>query len=420
MHIFALGTYPIVRPMHGGQRRVAAFKRFYESCGLKYTYACIYEAGGYGAHEVSSDDRPLIISQAANGSVEGISDVNSGRQFETDQATLRHFASIIERDEPDTLELEQPFMWPMAKRLRQMYGERNLRVIYSSQNVEAPLKNDVLKSKAVKSSLRRSICAEIDQLEAELCSEAYLIICVCAADRQQYLQSHTSADVIVVPNGVDRPPSGSRYWANDVVQRTFAGRRFVMTVGSAHPPNADGICRYLTAGGAFFLPPTQSIAVCGKVSNLVWPSGEYQKYLAGNSARVQFFADIGDDALWAIKHSCHGVLLPLRTGGGSSLKAAEALALGKWTVATPVALRGFEAFFDAEGVLLVDDPTDFRRAVRKVLQSPALEISAAARTKRDVLYWDRCFADSGLSKNLLPNRSNSRSPDEPGISAQTQ
>jgi glycosyltransferase involved in cell wall biosynthesis len=197
----------------------------------------------------------------------------------------------------------------------------------------------------------------------------------------------------------------SCYWANEVAQHAFGGRPFVMTVGSAHPPNAEGIVYYLTKGGVFSVPPIQSIAICGGVSNLVFSSPEYQKYLAGNSARVHFFADIGDDDLWALKQCCHGVLLPLRSGGGSNLKTAEALALGKWTIATQKALRGFEAFSSAEGVIMVDNPAGFRRSVREVLRSPPLEISAASRAARDGLYWDRCFADSGLSEVLLGNGS---------------
>jgi glycosyltransferase involved in cell wall biosynthesis len=184
-----------------------------------------------------------------------------------------------------------------------------------------------------------------------------------------------------------------------------------MTVSSAHPPNADGISHYLTDGGIFSVPPIQSIAICGGVSSLVFSSPEYQKYLASNSARVQFFADIGDDDLWALKHCCQGVLLPLRSGGGSSLKAAEALALGKWTIATQKALRGFEAFSDAEGIIMVDNPADFRRSVHEVLLSPPLQISAASRAARDGLYWDRCFADSGLAKMLLQPGSNTRPVD---------
>ena len=396
MRILALGTYPIIRPVHGGQRRVAAFKRFYEHHGATYTHVCIYNAEHYGRGDVGRDDWPLIVPPAKAGLVNLIGDVIAGRQFETDEPTLRHFADLIERTKPDALQLEHPFMWPLAKRLRQMVG--GLQLIYSSHNVEGPLKEEILASSSVVRELRRAICAEIEEIEAELCREADLIVCVSSSDRNHYCRSRAPADVIIVPNGVDRPPQTSRYWANETAQREFAGRPFVMTVSSAHPPNIDGLCHYLFSGGMFCVPPLKSIAICGGVSEPVFHHAEYQRYVAANSARVQFFPKIDDDELWALKQSCHGAFLPLRSGGGSNLKTAEALALGKWIVATPISLRGFEGFCNAEGVIVANDATSFRRGLHDILQRPPLEISAASRTAREALYWDRCFADSGLAK----------------------
>ena len=401
MNILALGTFPIIKPIHGGQRRIAAFKGFYEGHGATYTYVCIYNAEHYPRSDVGDDDWPLIVPAAKLSLVNLIGDVIAGRQFETDEATLKHFVELIERTKPDALQLEHPFMWPLAKRLRQMVGTRGLRLIYSSHNVEGPLKEEILASWSVERKLRRTICAEIEEMEAELCREADLIVCVSPSDRDHYCRSQLSADVIIVPNGVDRPPPASRYWANETAQHEFAGRRFVMTVSSAHTPNIDGLCHYLIAGGIFCVPPLKSIAICGGISESIFNHPEYQRYAAANSFRVQFFPKIDDNDLLALKQSCHGVLLPLRSGGGSNLKTAEALALGKWVVATPTSLRGFEPFSDAEGVIIADDPASFRRSVHEVLQREPLEISVASRTAREALYWDRCFADSGLAKALF-------------------
>ena len=401
MRILALGTYPIVKPIHGGQRRVAAFKRFYESNGDSvYTYACIYNAEYYSKPEVGVDDRPLIIPASKAGLVGVIGDMISGRQHETDDRTLDHFCGLLDRIKPDALQLEQPFMWPLAKRMLQTYGRQKLSLVYSSHNVESPLKDEILSSWSLPKESRAAICAEIEGMEEELCHQADLIVCVSSRDRDHYYRYKVPAEVIIVPNGVDRPTWGSRYCENDLVSRNFAGQRFVMTVGSGYPPNVDGLRYYLVTGGIFCVPPHKSIAICGGVSEPLRHDPEYQRYGAANSARVQFFAKVDDNDLWALKQSCHGVFLPLRSGGGSNLKTAEALALGKWTVATPMALRGFETFSNAEGVFVVDDPASFRAAVRKTLQRPSLEISPASRTAREALYWDRCFADSGLTKAL--------------------
>jgi glycosyltransferase involved in cell wall biosynthesis len=396
--ILALGTYPIEKPIHGGQRRVAAFKRFYERHGIEYVYACIYNHLHYKGDEVGPNDWPLKIPSFDGGLVYVIGDLMSGRQFETDSVSLQHFASLIERIKPDALQLEQPFMWPMAKQLIELYSAQDIKLIYSSQNVEAPLKREILLARRMVTEKREQICADIEKMETELVREADLIFCVTQDDRARYLQMKSSDRVIIVPNGTDRPPQGSQHRTTLPIQSHFQGRRFLMSVGSSHPPNVDGMCHFVFDNGAFFVPPVKSIAICGGVSEPVFNHFAYQKFLAAHFARAQFFPQIEDAELWAIKHACHGVFLPLRSGGGSNLKTGEALALGKWVIATTVALRGYESMRSAKGLIIADDPSSFRRAMAETLSRPGFQLSEADWAARDGLFWDRCFADSQISR----------------------
>jgi glycosyltransferase involved in cell wall biosynthesis len=398
--ILGLGTFPSVKPVHGGQRRAAAFRTFYRTIGIEYVYTCIYDGNHYTAPLVGPDDIPLIAGEAAEAPVSLIGDLLSGRQGATHDASFRHFLHMVEQLEPDAIQLEQPFMWPLAKRLRETLGARTLPLIYSSYNVEAPLKDAILLSGGVPQNVRRRICDSIEQMEAEICREAMLVICVTASEREHYLQHRSEPrDVIVVPNGVDRPPGVIKKYAPG--HEVFQGRPFAFMVGSAYPPNIEGFCRYIIKGGAFMVPPVKSIAVCGGLCDGIANHPVYQEFLAANSRRIHFFPTIDDSELWSIKTSCHVVALPIATGAGSNLKTAEALTLGKWIVATPTALRGFEAFLDAEGLIVADDPTMFRRAIGQTLRSPPLTISDASRTAREALYWDRGFADSGLAPRVL-------------------
>lgn len=339
--ILGLGTYPIQKPVHGGQRRVTAVKQFYEGSGITYTYACIYNGDHYRAPDVGPDDRALFVSHSEIGLAHLIGDLMAGRQGATDAATFRHFLDVAERVAPDALQLEQPFMWPLAKRLRQALSGRNLSLIYSSQNVEAPLKQAIMVSSGVPSDSRKKIYAEIEELEAELVREADLIVCVSAVDREHYCKAKSSSNVIVVPNGSDRPAKRAMHRSIDAL-RTFGGRPYLMTVGSAYTPNIDGVCHYVIRNGVFCIPPTKCIAICGGVAAAISDHPEYQRYQAANSRRVELFPDISDSGLAVIKQCCHGVLLPIHSGGGSNLKTAEALTLGKWVIATSMSLRGFE------------------------------------------------------------------------------
>lgn len=402
--ILGLGTYPIVKPVHGGQRRVAAFQRFYDSIGIEYAYACIYDGINYAPPLVGPHDRPLKAPSLAEAPVALIGDYLSGLQGATDPASFRHFLDVVQRLEPDALQLEQPFMWPLAKRLRETLGAERLPLIYSSHNVEAPLKDAILTGvKGVAAEVRRRIHHTIEQMEADICREAALVVCVSRSERDHYLHYRPAADdLIIVPNGVDRPPA---VIAGDTSSReTFEGRPFMFMVGSAYRPNIDGFCDYVIKDGAFMVPPVKSIAVCGGVADGIVNQAVYQRFAAANAARIHFFPRIEDAELWAMMNCSHGSLLPLGTGRGSNLKTAEALALGKWVVATSVAMRGFEAFLGAEGLIVADDGVAFRKAIAKALGSPPLAISEDSRRAREALYWDRCFIDSGLERHIADFR----------------
>ena len=395
--ILGLGTFPVVKPIHGGQRRAAAFRNFYQTIGIDYVYTCIYDRDHYAPALVGPHDIPLIAPESTEGPVALIGDILAGRQGAANEASFQHFLNLIKQVNPDALQLEQPFLWPLAQRLRQTLGAATLPLIYSSYNVEAPLKDAILVSGGVASDLRRRICEAIEQMEAEVCREAALVVCVTPEERNHYLR-YAPADTVVVPNGVDRPPNiieeSARCRAN------FESRPFVFMVGSAYPPNIDGLCRYVFRDGAFMVPPIKSIAVCGGVCEGILSHPSYQRFLTANARRVHFFPEIEDPELWAVKTACHVVALPIDTGGGSNLKTAEALALGKWIVATTVAMRGYEQFSGAEGLIIANDSASFRRAIAQALQSPPLNISEASRHGREAVYWDRCFAESGLVVRL--------------------
>jgi glycosyltransferase involved in cell wall biosynthesis len=396
--VLGLGTFPAIKPVHGGQRRAAAFQRFYESVGVDYVYTCIYDGNHYAPPLVSPHDIPLEAPSFAEAPVALIGDYLSGRQGATDPASFRHFLNIVERLEPDALQLEQPFMWPLAKRLRDTLGAGRLPLIYSSYNVEAPLKDAILTGGGVVSAVRRHICDHIEQMEAEICQEAALVVCVSAAERDHYVRYCAPERVIVVPNGVDRPPSAIQEFA--ACREVFERRPFMFMVGSAYGPNIEGVCRYVFSDGAFMVPPVKCLAICGGVSEGVFHHHLYRRFGAANSARTHFFPKIDDSELWAMKAACHVVALPIDTGGGSNLKTAEALSLGKWIVASPVAMRGYENYLNAEGLIIAKDSVAFRTAVARALRSAPPVVSRESRYAREALYWDRCFNDTQLARRI--------------------
>lgn len=396
--VFGLGTFPAVKPVHGGQRRASAFRRFYESVGVDYVYACIYDPNHYAPPLVGPHDIPLKAPMSAEAPVVMIGDYLSGRQGATDPASFGHFLNVVEQLKPDALQLEQPFMWPLAKRLRETLGAEKLPLIYSSYNVEAPLKDAILAGGGVASAVRREIQERIEQIEAEICREAALVVCVSVDEQNHYVRYCSREKVIVVPNGVDRPPSVIPDY--EPCRKVFGDNRFMFMVGSAYAPNIEGMCRYVFQDGAFMVPPVKSLAICGGVSDGIHGHPLYRRFEAANDARVHFFPKIEDSELWAVKAACHVVALPIDTGGGSNLKTAEALTLGKWVVASKVAMRGYENYVGTEGLVIATDSETFRTATARALRAAPLNISNESRKAREALYWDRCFDDTTLKRHI--------------------
>lgn len=399
--VLGLGTYPIVKPVHGGQRRVHAFKQFYRTLGIEYVYACVYSGAHYSRPFVSDLDvpfvKPLDLDGLPHFDLPFLDDMFSGSQVERHDATLRHFLRIVDRVDPDALQVEQAFAWPLARKLMEAHPDR-FRLIYSSHNIEAPLKGAILERNGVSAPVAMEVMSAVEAIEQECCTAASLVVCVSDVDCRYYRNWKAPEYIVVVPNGAERPPAEAPDLSQ--VRDVFGEEPFLMSVGSSYPPNIEGLCDLIFRDGAFFLPPVKSLAICGGMADGAFQHHEYQRYREANSARVHFFPAIEESRLWAIKAGCRGTMLPLQTGGGTNLKTAEALALGKWVVATSVALRGFQRFAQDEGVIIADDRRSFRRAIAHVLQARPLEISTSTRQQRDSLYWDRCFVDSGLSTKI--------------------
>ncbi len=171
-------------------------------------------------------------------------------------------------------------------------------------------------------------------------------------------------------------------------------------VGSAYPPNIEGFLDVVLKDGPHFLPPKKSIAVCGGMSEGIFGAGTYQRFARANGERVHFFPNISDGHFAHLRERATAAILPITFGGGSNLKTAEALSTGCWVVATSTALRGYESFRDDPGVIVTDDPAEFRRATARVLRSEPPRLTQDNIDHRDGLFWDRAIAASGLERML--------------------
>ena len=89
---------------------------------------------------------------------------------------------------------------------------------------------------------------------------------------------------------------------------------------------------------------------------------------------VTFYRDVDD--LTGIYHQANAVIVPLRTGGGSSLKFLEALKYKKPVVATPVGARGFEVS-DGVQALIGEDYESMIKHCQTLMNNPAFALKIA-------------------------------------------
>jgi glycosyltransferase involved in cell wall biosynthesis len=282
-------------------------------------------------------------------------------------------------------------MWPLIKRLRCDPEIEKIPLIYSSQNWEAPLKYAMLVRTGTTPSIAHTVEQMIEDIEREAVHASQLIFAVSDADANIYREIDPGKRIIVVRNGVDRPGQTSEAAQAEDTLGGLRDRRYLFFVGSAYPPNVDGMCDLLLEDGLFFMPPRRGLAICGGSAQGIFDDPRYQRFLGANTERVSFYPSISDANLETLKSSAHAILLPINFGGGSNLKTAEALASGKWVVATPTAMRGFENYISEPGVVIAEGRAAFRKAVITVFNSPPLQLTDEERARRDMVYWDHCF-----------------------------
>lgn len=396
MKVLSFGTYPIRIPVHGGQRRTSQIGEAYTRGGIEYRYVCVYDAASYGGASVGSLDLAFAPDRVAPSPVPFIGDIASGHFAADDALAFDHFAGLCEAFGPDVLQVEQPFMWPLVRKLRGTGACTNTALVYSSHNFEGPLKRAILEGVGVDPEQAAVNEDVVTGLEAELAAEADLLICVSESDADHYRRLAPDCAPLVIRNGTERPQAAKRPPHGQVLTLND----YLFFVGSAYPPNIAGFETFVLRSGLYGFPPLKRFAICGGAANGIYQSQLYAPHSEAYGARAQFFPSPSDAELVWLRDNAKAILLPIATGGGSNLKTAEALTSGKWIVATPLAMRSFEEFIDSSGIIIAPTAEAFHRAMVRVLHEAPLRLTPTQQKARESLYWDRLLAEGGLAERV--------------------
>jgi len=391
--ILVVGTYPIVSPRHGGQKRLDAIVRHYRGRFNSVKYVSVFFEGFYS--EYSKDDIALgREGEIAVHKSPMTGDIICGESIYKDNEVKRKFVKLLRGYNPDIIHIEQPFPYLGLKPLlREMH--MSPKIVFGSQNIEAPMKRDILKNQGVSEEAIRHTEDKIHRLEVDLSRESDLVVACTQADMVAHKKMGAN-QVVIAPNGVEDlvfTPSAKMHW-QDLFKKMGVVQTAVF-VGSAHPPNWVGFLEMI-GKGLGFMPYDTRIVAAGSICDY------FDREINQNSLNIQdvtfwrraFSAGrLSEDRLRAIIGVSDIVLLPIVEGGGSNLKTAEAIIADKKVVATSHSLRSFEWLRDFPNVWVADTPGTFKSAIVEALATERVERTEAQKKQAQAVLWENCLKD---------------------------
>jgi len=403
LSVLILSTYSFAKPRHGGQVRLANIVKSYEAMGWLVSSVAVCESNSSAS--VGADLGPhdfYFPNEAPYDLVNGkkipfAKDYLSGRYAASEGVGFKRLCKNLP-SRIDVIQVEQPWMWPAACAIRQLPQYANALLVYSSHNIEAPLKRAILDSYQVADA--DDFVREIEQLERAICAQADLCLAVTSADLE-VLKSYGATEVILAKNGIApwfALPERVDYW-----RARLPSAPWLLYVASAHPPNFTGFTDCVgEALGA--IPPDSRLVVAGSVGPHLQAVLEKTRWGKLNTSRLLVLGEVSDLDLAAIKHLAHAFLLPIEQGGGSNIKTAEALFSGAYVIATPAALRGFEDLMSLPEVFTARSPQEFQAAIQAVLcqpASPTHNVKPALGSLRFGLQWSQCLSHMPKAVQVL-------------------
>lgn len=393
MKVLQLVTYPTVLPRHGGQIRVMQIRQWLEAHGAEVQTVSVSEPShdAYSSNDLIFDpatkEQPYGLPFCTDYLTAQLSD-KPGRIFEFVRSKILAF-------KPDYIFLEQPWLWPTVQKMIGV-GEierPKTKIVYSSQNLESATKKSILLELGLEAGSVESVTADIGILEQSLCQASDWVVCVTETDAKA-LRAIGASRVTVCPNGVARRSADPELL--NQVNKLFYGRKYLIYIGSAYPPNAAGFWELMGPSLAMF-NPDEAIALVGGLSDIVDryapPEALMSSYVNGQILKK--FGKVSDEVLEALIYGASGFILPIMSGGGSNLKTAEAIASGLPVVASPVAMRGYEQLVGLHGLDIAADRGAFVQAALRILRTDQNKQSAKKDEleRRATVYWEHTLAN---------------------------
>lgn len=205
------------------------------------------------------------------------------------------------------------------------------------------------------------------RFEREACRWFDGIVTVSEADKNHLIERFGARNVFAIPTGVDTTYFSPR---NDQAM----DNTLVFTGAMDWLPNEDAILYFAQDILGKIKRQVSSVKLIVVGRN---PSRSLLSKLK-DYPEIETVGRVEDVRPYIAQSAVY--VIPLRIGGGTRIKAYEAMAMGKAVVSTRVGIEGLPVE-DRKHLVIADGADDFARSVVKLLQSPQLreEIGSAAR-----------------------------------------
>lgn len=208
---------------------------------------------------------------------------------------------------------------------------------------------------------------KMDRYERDTCSRFTGIVTVSETDKVMLQQHFGARNVFAIPTGVDTEYFSP--WRAPIVENSL-----VFTGAMDWLPNEDAMLFFAREilGKIAAQIPTVTLTVVGRNPSRRLMS-ELQRYPA-----ITVVGRVDDVRPFIGRHALY--VIPLRIGGGTRIKAYEAMAMGKAVVSTRIGVEGLPVQ-QGQHVVIADTPDEFAAAVVHLLKHPASRqrIETAAR-----------------------------------------
>jgi len=211
--------------------------------------------------------------------------------------------------------------------------------------------------------------AKMRRFEARACKRVNGVIAVSERDADAFRVRFGAKRAFAIPTGVDLDYFSFRPPAID------APPQLIFTGSMDWKANIDGLSWFMDSVWPKIIErkPDATFLVIGKNPPAPMIARAEKKGL--NWRFTGFVDDIRDHAIGA------AFIMPLRIGGGTRIKAFEAMAMGLPVVSTLIGVEGLPVRPD-EHFLQADDPSLFAEAALLLIETPPLRLKIASNARR--------------------------------------